>query len=685
MKHRSTFAFVIFTRLRPPLRALQGYVQSAALALLIAGSANAAEADTSEADKRFMAIREAALAGNKARFAQLADAWMAPATNATTPVATDPLTPYIEYWRIKLDIEQVPDGKVYTFIRNNNGTVLADRLRADWLRQVGKRRDWAIFLQEAPLLADTDADLRCHWLSARAQTNSPGALDDTLQLWNSDTELPSSCQPAFDQLMASDKVDPNTRQLRARRLIEAKKLSGARAVWATLPANLTPDESQIDAVMNSPLRVLNKLPINFGALPRKRETALLALARLARTDAAQAVSEFENLSGRFSTEDREHLFGQFGWMGALQQHPKAAQWCASAGDTPMLPEQQEWCIRAALRAGNWKQVQTRIEQLPSDVRDRPEWVYWLARALTARHHAQQATPLYQRIAGQYHFYGQLAQEALGGLSQVPPKPRTTGSDELAQAKQDAGLRRAIRLLKMDARPEGLREWNWALREKPDRALLAAAELARSEGLIDRAISAADRTRVELDFSQRFPMPYREVIEPNVHAQSLDLAWVYGLMRQESRFHIQARSSVGAQGLMQVMPATGRWVARKIALADYQPNQLSEMQTNVRIGTSYMRMVLDSLDDQQVLAAAAYNAGPGRARKWKHNNKTLEAAIYIENIPFNETRDYVKKVMSNTVYYAALIEGRPQSLKARLLPIAPLAPDGSSNLEAGQLP
>jgi soluble lytic murein transglycosylase len=214
------------------------------------------------------------------------------------------------------------------------------------------------------------------------------------------------------------------------------------------------------------------------------------------------------------------------------------------------------------------------------------------------------------------------------------------------------------------RIEGVREWVWSLRGMDDRALLAAAELARRHEIWDRAINTADRTQNQHDYSLRYIAPFSEQVRPKANQLALDNGWVYGLMRQESRFVMNAKSSVGAKGLMQLMPATAKWVAHKIKLDNYHPSRVTEMDTNVTLGTHYMKMVLESLDNHPVLASAAYNAGPGRARRWRAD-RPLEGAIYAETIPFSETRDYVKKVMSNSVYYNTLFEGRPQSLKGRL--------------------
>ena len=203
----------------------------------------------------------------------------------------------------------------------------------------------------------------------------------------------------------------------------------------------------------------------------------------------------------------------------------------------------------------------------------------------------------------------------------------------------------------------------------DRQLLAAASLARNSNVLDRSISASVRTVMQHDFALRYPAPFRDLVDPQANRLALDHGWVYGLMRQESRFIMDAKSTVGAKGLMQLMPKTARWVAKKIGLKSYQPAKVAEMNTNVTLGTHYLSMVLASLDNQPVLAVAAYNAGPGRARRWRAE-QPLEGAIYVETIPFNETRDYVKKVMSNAVYYSALFEDKQLSLKSRIGVVGP---------------
>ncbi len=241
------------------------------------------------------------------------------------------------------------------------------------------------------------------------------------------------------------------------------------------------------------------------------------------------------------------------------------------------------------------------------------------------------------MAGDFSFYGQLAAEELGGRSQSPATAYKPGRDEVAAIGKLPGLQRALAFYRLNLRFEGNREWNWTVRGLDDKELLAAAELARRHEIYDRAINTAERTRELHDFSMRYLAPYRDVMKDYAGQQQLDEAWVYGLIRQESRFIANARSSAGASGLMQLMPATARWVARKLGLRKFSGTQTAEIETNINLGTWYMKHVLETLDNHPVLASAGYNAGPGRARAWR-GECTMEAAIYTESIPFNETRD-----------------------------------------------
>ena len=198
---------------------------------------------------------------------------------------------------------------------------------------------------------------------------------------------------------------------------------------------------------------------------------------------------------------------------------------------------------------------------------------------------------------------------------------------------------------------------------------AAAEPARRNKIYDRAINTANKTEQLHDFNLRYLAPHREVMQDVLKQKELDEALVYGLIRQESRFINYAKSSAGAIGLMQLMPTTARWIAKRIGMRNYRKRLIAQVNTNLMLGTYYLKHVLTLFDDQSLLASAAYNAGPSRAKQWR-GSTPLEGAIYAETIPFNETRDYVKKVMSNSMYYASTFGHPTRTLKQRLDIVAP---------------
>jgi soluble lytic murein transglycosylase len=347
----------------------------------------------------------------------------------------------------------------------------------------------------------------------------------------------------------------------------------------------------------------------------------------------------------------------------------------------MQEDQLAWKVRAALRAGNWEQVSSTIAAMRDGQRKDATWVYWQARALLklANNDADrtEARRLLSSIAGVRGFYEQLALEELGQRISTPPRPDALTPEEKDAARLNPGLSRALLAIQIGLRSEGVREWNYSTNMHQnggmsDRELLAAADLACQHEVWDRCINTSERTKTVIDFDQRFPMPHRDAVLKRTTQIGLDPAYVYGLIRQESRFVMDARSGVGASGLMQVMPPTARWTAKKIGLTNFKPYQLGDRDTNIAIGTGYLKLILDDFAGSLPMAAAAYNAGPGRPRSWRGQTggPVLEAAIWAENVPFTETRDYVKKVLSNTTNYAALISGQPQSLKSRLGMVGP---------------
>jgi len=659
----------------------------ALVTVVVCGAATAQpaakRADVGSGDGAVLAARDAFSAGDRNRLALAAAA-----------IGEHPLQSYGEFWSLQLRLRSERNGTavaldqaVGDFLQRHPRTYVGDRIRLDWLLNLGARREFAALLRERPgVVWGDDAQLRCYELLARYVTQErPKALAaEGRSLLGATRESASEgCTALADELVADRHLSPWTR---VRALVEHNQLASARRATAALPAG---DAVQAAQILDQPARWLSTHERRISR--QQIEPALLALARLSRDDPEKAAQFASALNLHLTPEHRGLVWGRIGHMAALKLMPEAVPWYRHGGeqvgvapDTVRADEVLEWQVRAALRAGDWQTVRSTIERMPRPLADDPAWVYWHGRALAAAGKREEATLQYTRIADRLEFYGRLAAEELGQPIVLPARAAAASAEELAPMQSNAGFRRALKFYQLGLRVEGHREWNWQLGvandggRMTDRQILAAAEFARRNGVIDRMISTSERTREEFDFTQRFPSPYREALEASARGAGLEPTWVYGLIRQESRFIEDIRSSAGASGLMQLMPATARWVARKVGMNDFSADRVTDVDVNLRLGTSYLRMVLDDLDGHPALATAAYNAGPGRPRAWRAAlSRAVEGAVFAETIPFNETRDYVKKVMSNSVYYAALFEDRAQSLKAWLGTVAPKAAGSTS--------
>jgi soluble lytic murein transglycosylase len=385
---------------------------------------------------------------------------------------------------------------------------------------------------------------------------------------------------------------------------------------------------------------------------------------------------------RSRVPDADRAYGSLivAYAAARQLLPQANAWFRDAGDAAQNEQQRAWRVRAALRALAWDDVLRAIDAMPEAQAQEPAWRYWKARALAVAGKGDDATRLYGGLATEHHFYGFLAAEALGAAVMPVSEPLTPDATLVAAFSARDDVRRVVRLTALDLRPEAQREWYYVVRALDDDRLLLAAEVARREGLYDRSINAAERTQRRHDFSLRYPTPYRAEIGAAARDNQIDEAWAFGLARQESRFVADIMSSAGAVGLMQLMPATARWVARQSGRTDYRITSLDQPELNAQMGNFYLRHVLDRLDGMPVLATAAYNAGPGRAQAWR-GAAPMEGAIYAESIPFNETRDYVKKVLSNAMFYQAQLGLPYVALRERLGVVTPKGMGGASSEDA----
>ncbi|ALK95281.2 lytic transglycosylase [Massilia sp. WG5] len=609
-----------------------------------------------EQDALFLQLREAARANDAGKAAELA---------ARLPNYAIPS--YVDYYRLKPRLKDAPNEEVLDFLKRYEGSAIADRLRNDWLLELGRKRDWVNFDRELPLFVkDDDYQVKCYALLSRA-VKGQNVARDARALLDNPPMYGEACAALVAQLAQSGQFSKEDLLAQLRLAGEMHATGPSRRTALLLGASDTRAAQAVDFPALAMAR-------GIGSTRAEHEIYLVAIGRMARTSLKLATVALNKNASRLSAEERAIGWSNIALAASLVLAPDAYDdWQRSAG-APLSETQFEWKTRIALRRGDWKTVRATIEAMPADQRALPAWTYWLGRADLAQGRREAAQALFRRIADQNNFYGQLALEELGQQITIPPSasgPIAPTAPELAQMAANPGFRRALKFFSLRLRFEGTREWNWALRDFSDRQLLVAAEYARQNEILDRMVNTSERTRTEFDYTQRFPAPHNDILHPTAQGLGLDQAWVYGLIRQESRFISDAQSGVGAAGLMQVMPSTGKWVAEKIGMSDYAHGMLSDIRTNILLGTNYLNMVLNNADGSQVLATASYNAGPGRARTWRGLlSAPMEGAVFVETIPFEETRNYVRNVMSNATNYAALFEKRPQSLKARLGTITP---------------
>ncbi len=611
-------------------------------------------------DRRVVSAREALRRGDRARLAADREVLMA---------SHHRLASWVDYWDHLARIRDLTHDEADAFFARWPDSYVEDRMRNDWLLELGRRRDGSRLVEHhARFRMDDDREVTCYVLWAKhlakedVRAQAPAA-------WMAQKDADDGCQ-LMAKTLRDDRVMADADVWwRARTMMEAGRIRAVRQAVSVVDVGWVP---WVNQAWEQPQVLLSRGSDGADVLPS--EIVTLALIRWAASDpAAAALALPLRWEAQLAPEARAWAWAAIGRQGALKLLPDALGWFQrGASIEGARPERWgddtlAWWARTALRRPNgqpaWGDVQRAIAAMSPGAQQDPAWVYWKARALQGSlpkesAGGQEAQALLERLASQHHYYGKLAAEDLGRTPTHPQPPAPATTYETLRASQNLGLNRSLALFGLGLRSEAVKEWNYTLRGMGDRDLIAAAQRACERQIWDRCINTSERTQQQHDFSQRFPTPYRERVQRLSGEVGVDAAYVYGLIRQESRFVSDARSHVGASGLMQVMPATARWTARKLGLS-YTPRDLSDPDANLRLGIGYLKIILDDFDGMQALAAAGYNAGPNRPRRWREGFP-VDAAVWVENIPFNETRDYVKKVLSNAADYEAILAGHSRA-------------------------
>ncbi len=583
------------------------------------------------------------------------------------------LAPYADYWLMLLKLDQARDEEVQNFLAQYRAMPFNDRLRGEWLKKLAKQENWPAFFDELTFFNGEDKAIQCYALLGHQQLKDQDVTLQAKALWLSSADLPGSCTPLFDAMQKNGALSTEDIWARFRLALLDGNVAVAKSVIARLASIDRADLKWLDKAESMPQLALDKasasLKTRFGA-----EAYVYAIDRLAQTKLDDAITHYHKMHTLLDADLSAVGWGRIAYRAARQHDTHALHYYAQSEGAVLSAEQLAWKTRAALRAADWPAVLNSIALMPAKQSEDGVWRYWKARALkeTAAKSAEQialANSIFRKLANERHYYAWLAAEELDSVMASPALDYQVSEQEVLLLASQPAIKRAQEFQRLDMRWESKVEWLSAIRDFDDKQLLVAAEYAMRQKWYDMAINTADNTKFTHNFNLRYPTPYRDLFQTYAQDADLDEAWVYGLARQESHFMHFAKSGVGASGLMQLMPATAKWVAQRIGLTDYKHSKLHDLHTNIEFGTHYMRYALDLMADQVVMATAGYNAGPNRAKQWLAD-EPMEAAIYIESIPFTETRIYVQKVMANAQIYAPRLRAensaiKIQSLKSRL--------------------
>ena len=589
----------------------------------------------------------------------------------------DALGYYPDYWILNSNLAFQPAANIVNFAKRYPQSAMAEKLAADYVEEKVKQADYSAAQPVLAYVTNADQAENCAVAQVRAKMGDSLVFAEFKDVWLTTSSQPESCNGLGRLMLSSPLMTAQDRQQRLYAQLRAGQSGQAIATAQSIGINLS--LAQLNQIQANPLNYLWSAPKTSTA---DYAYVVYALGRAADTDLTSALQSVPKLVQDVPADVQKYIYRTVGYIGGTTimknnfNREVLQNFDASYG-LPFSGEESEVYARQAIRFGVWESVIRAIDSMSVTQKQEDRWQYWLARASEQRGDNSSkkfAQDIYKRLAmsgDDYH--NLLAKDRIGQrYNEASAQEQPTTSD-VQRLNQDIHFRRAFALRDINAPATYInREWNWAVRQAylkhDDGLLLAAAKRATDMGWYDRAIYAADRTEKKHNYAYRFATPHQSLVVSHSRNAGIDPAWAYGLMRQESRFVTAARSHVGAGGLMQIMPGTAKLVARQMG-ETYNPAALSDANTNIRYGTFYLSMIQGQLSSNPVLATAGYNAGPNRAKRWQPDYQNLSADQYTESIPLNETRDYVKNVMTNAAHYGILLGQGPQAIESRM-PVIP---------------
>jgi soluble lytic murein transglycosylase len=613
-----------------------------------------AQADLQEQRQCFLDAENAFNKGNQEKFNQL-----------LARLQDYPLYPYLVFLDIQKNIGIAREKEILSFISEYGSSPLSDKLRQAWLNYLAGQNQYQRLVRD--YREPASQAMQCAYSRSLLETGEiDKAWAQAEKLWLRGEPSPRECDPVFDAWRAHKKLTPDLVRQRIELSMAQKQTQLAGSLKRYLPGD---EKSWVDLWLELVNRPAGILDTDWSTVDRRAAAKILSqtMDMLIRQDTPKAALTFDQLKANqdLSGLDTSRIEQEIARYLAMRRHPQALERIDGLPDRLLTPTLSQWRIRAALFRQDWKAVLSAWDHLDAQQKATPRWLYWKARALAASGRFQEASSIYRQITGQQNYFSLLAADGLNQSCRINHLSLLAASEDILNLSQEPGIQRARELFYLGRMADARREWIVALRGKGPSQMRAAAIMAHDMGWQDRAIIAAADAGEYDDLIVRFPMSYLECINRYAEKTGLDPVWVLALIRQESMFMADVSSPAGALGVMQIMPATGKRIASLLGESFPRPLLLLRPENNIRFGTFYLRMRLEELQNNPVLASAAYNAGAKRVRSWLPEDGSIPADIWVEIIPYSETRDYVERIFTYKAIYRQRLGLEPERLSDQM--------------------
>ncbi len=562
-----------------------------------------------------------------------------------------PAKPYLEYDAFKRSASQTKPQQAELFFRRFGDYPFVYHARGKWLNVLARRGDWENYLEFFDGRENTR--LQCLAFQARLKLDRLEGLNDEIaKIWLHGYSQPAQCDPAFEYFLSSHAEPEKVIWLRIEKAFKARRPNLARYLGKKLdPQSRAIVETWYQA-HSRPERSLKQLA-DSPDTERNRAIIVHAIDRLARKDSLKALEYWNLIRDQFvfTQQQKDQSQLRIALSAAYQHEPEARALLSNLDPASMNDQAHLWLARIQLRGRDWSGLKQTINHMPAHLHQENEWQYWLSRSLEADGQLVDSLNLLEQLSSKSSYYGFLAADKLNRDYRIEQENAASVEvDEDSFLATNPHLLRARELYFLDRLVDAKREWFQALRYLDQDGIKQAATLASKWKWHDSAIRTVAKTPHRNDFSLRFPMPYKTQVLEFAQARELDPSLIYGVMRRESLFDPLARSSVGALGLMQLMPSTARLVARSLGMKRPRKSDILRVENNIRFGTHYLKTVMNRFDNNVALAAAAYNAGPNNVRRWLPKDSVMSADLWVETVPYGETRNYVQAVLAYSTVF-----------------------------------